>query len=437
MKTRVTIIGGGAAGLAAAFALSRDGYAVELFEASEELFGLAASFQLGDHWIDKFYHCIMPTDDSLLALVDAVGLREDLYWAKTRMGFAIDGVRYPFNTPMDLLSFTPLSLPNRIRLGAMSLLARSLGKGLDLDAIRVEDWFLKLYGRRIWERIFLPLFRAKFGDHAANTPALYIWQRMGREKNVATRGYLTVGFRGLANALEAAITRNGGVIHRSAPVVSIDSDEDGAVAVLASGEQVRSQWLIVTTPTPVLEEMMAGGSLGERLQQPPLLYQGVVNTLFFLKRPLDGYYWMPVVDSGTEFDGVVEMSQLVRPEQYGGLHLAYTMKYCQRSQPLFQEPEAHIAARWQAQLLALYQDIGLREEDIACVKVFKTPYVDPIYPLGFSKQQPPMHIPGSRVLLANSPQVYPDIFSCNSSVAMSNRAVAMLRDLDAHAAATQ
>lgn len=430
MSTRVTIIGGGSAGLAAAYALSRDGYTVELYEASGELFGLGASFQYGEHWVDKFYHCIVPTDTSLVGVINDLGLGDALYWKKTLMGFTVDGVRYPFNTPIDLLRFSPLSLPNRIRLGVMSLLVRFLGKGKDLDNIRVEDWFVQLYGQTIWDRIFLPLFRAKFGDHATNTPALYIWQRMGRDKNKATRGYLTGGLRALSNALVAGIQEHGGVIHRNAPVASIDSDARGAVAVLATGEQVRSDWLVVTTPAPVLENMLAGGSLSQRYQQPPLQYQGVVNALFFLKRPLDGYYWMPVVDSGTEFDGVVEMSQLVRTEQYGGRHLAYTMKYCSQAAPLFSEPDEQIAARWQAQLLALYQDIGLREDDIDCVRVFKTPYVDPIYPLGFTKHKPPMHIEGSRVLLANSPQVYPEIIACDASIAVANKAAALLRELD-------
>ena len=142
--------------------------------------------------------------------------------------------------------------------------------------------------------------------------------------------------------------------------------------------------------------------------------------MFFLKRPLDNFYWSPVMGSGTEFDGIVEMTELVRTEHYGGHHVAYVMKYCDRDCDLFKEPEEQIAARWKDQLLSLYPDF-LKDSDIADVRIFKAPFVEPAYPLNYNALKPSIMDGESRLFLATSSQVYPRITSWNSSVGLANR----------------
>ena len=87
MNRHVAIIGGGIAGLASAQKLARQGCRVTLLEASPDLGGLGTFFQWRGRFVDRFYHCIMPSDAHLLALIREVGLEDQLYWKPTRMGF--------------------------------------------------------------------------------------------------------------------------------------------------------------------------------------------------------------------------------------------------------------------------------------------------------------------------------------------------------------
>jgi protoporphyrinogen oxidase len=407
------VIGGGISGLAAAHRLARSGVAVTLLESSPRLGGLGTFAEVGGRTVERFYHCVMPTDEHLLPLMEELGLAGDIGWSPTTMGMITGGRRYAFNTARDLLAYRPLSLVQRVRFGVVSLLLRRLGAGRDLDNTRTEDWLRGLYGNAVWERMFKPLFGMKFGAAFGDVPARYLWERLGRDSNVATRGYPDGGYGTIIAALRAAIEAEGGVVRTDAPVVALSADTTGVRVELASGERLSASWGVATAPLPALRAV-ADPALAAALPVSNLDYQGVVNVLTVLRRPLDGHYWSPVIDSGTGFDGVVDMSQL------NGNPLVYTMKYCSRTSELFARPDDEIAQEWTAQLLALYPD-RLSAEDVAEVRVFRAPFVEPVYPLGYGTSKPGADVPGTRLVLATTAQVYPDVTSWNSSTGLAHR----------------
>ncbi|MBW0114582.1 FAD-dependent oxidoreductase [Pseudonocardia abyssalis] len=415
----VVVVGGGISGLAAAHRLTRAGVGVTLLEASDQLGGLGTFFEREGRTIERFYHCVMPSDEHLLPLLGELGLAESLTWAPTYMGMVVEGERHPFNTALDLLRFTPLTFLQRIRFGLVSVLLRFLGKGRDLDNLRIEDWLRRLYGEVIWERIFSPMMGSKFGAKFGDVPALYIWQRLGREKNVAVRGYPSGGYESIIDALRAAIEAGGGTVRTGAPVAALSAGADGVTVDLASGERIAADWAISTLPLPTLRAV-ADAALAPALPTVQLAYQGVVNVLFFLRRGLDGHYWAPVLHSGTDFDGVIEMSALTGT--LDGLHLVYAMHYCDRTSELYRTDPDEIARRWTAQLLATYPDL-LTADDVVDVRVFTAPFVEPVYPLGYGTAKPAVEVPGTRLLLATTAQIYPEVTSWNSSTGLSNRVV--------------
>jgi protoporphyrinogen oxidase len=433
MSSRVVVIGGGICGLATAHRLVRAGLPVTLLEASDQLGGLGTFFSSQDRWVERFYHCVMPSDDALLALLGELGLRESVGWRPTRMGMVVDGVHHSFNSALDLLRFTPLSLADRIRFGVVSVLLRRLGKGKDLDRMRTEDWLRGLYGDKVWSTLLAPMFGAKFGSAFGDVPALYLWQRLGRESNDSVRGYPAGGYKSVIDALRASIEAGGGEVRTSAPVGRLETAPDRVLVTLADGDTIEADHVVSTVPLPALRGI-ADEDLARRLPEVRLPYQGVVNTLFFLRKPLSGHYWAPVLRSGTDFDGVIEMTPLTGSERYGDRHLVYVMRYTDRESELYREDDARIAARWTEQLLSLHE--GLAAEDVDEVRVFKAPFVEPVYPLGYLSQRPAVEVPGTRLLLATTAHVYPDVTSWNSSVELANSVTDLLLR-DARRSSTQ
>ena len=429
MGSSIGIIGGGIAGLASAYRLAERGHRVTVLESSDSLGGLGTFFDLDGHKIDRFYHCIMPSDSYFLELIGDLGLSERLYWNNTLMGMIYQGRHYPFNTPLDLLKFTPLSLFERIRLGGMSKLLGRLGNDEKLDGTPIEDWLCRIFGKALWRKFWAPMFAAKFGIGAATLPALYLKKRLGRESNVAIRGYVDNGLFGLIQSLDSVIKQLDGTLHVNCGVTKLYQG-NGSVTVRTDQDQEMDFDYVLST-IPVSRLSRIASDLEGIHDLPDLTYQGVVNMLLLLDRPLDNYFWTPALLSESGFDGIVESTALIKTEHYGGHHAAYVMKYTGRDSSLFADSESDIADRWTADFLRIYASRGIGPENIKERFVFRAPFVEPIYPLGYTKLQPGNQIGRSNVFLATTAQVYPCITSWNSSIRVASSTVtAMLRQIE-------
>jgi len=431
MGAHIGILGAGISGLASAYWLAKRGHSVTVLESSNMLGGLGAFFDFNGRKIDRFYHCIMPSDDHFLQLIEDLGLSERLYWKKTLMGMIYNGNHYPFNTCVDLLRFTPFSILQRIRLGGMSLLLRHLGNDDRLDYTPIGTWLTRLFGKSLWERFWSPMFSAKVGDAAARLPSLYLKTRLGRESNVSERGYIDGGLFGLIEALEANIKSLHGFLYTECKVNDIAEKNRQLIVHTATRGTVTFDYIVSTIPLSILSQAASTIDGIDRL--PKLDYQGVVNMLLLLDRPLDSYYWTPCISSGTGFDGIVESSALIKPSHYGGYHAAYVMRYTSRDSELFKLSGDDIAKSWTDDFLKLYASRGISSVNVKATFVFKAPFVEPVYPLGYTAIRPGPRIGQSNLFLATTAQVYPYITSWNSSIRVASNTVAdVIADINTH-----
>lgn len=268
------------------------------------------------------------------------------------------------------------------------------------------------------------MFSAKVGDAAASLPSLYLKTRLGRESNVSERGYIDGGFFGLIEALEANIKSLRGIVYTECKVNNITEKNGQFVVHTDTRRTATFDYIVSTIPLSILSQTAPTIDGIDRL--PKLEYQGVVNMLLLLDRPLDGYYWTPCISSGTGFDGIVESSALIKPSHYGGYHAAYVMRYTSRDSELFKLSGDDIAKSWTGDFLKLYALRGISSVNVKATFVFKAPFVEPIYPLGYTDIRPRSRIGQSNLFLATTGQVYPDITSWNSSIRVASNTVADL-----------
>ncbi|OAI57332.1 hypothetical protein AYO49_00270 [Verrucomicrobiaceae bacterium SCGC AG-212-N21] len=426
--TTVAVIGGGISGLAAAFRLARGGASVTLYEASRELGGLGTFFDHEGRTFEKFYHCMLPSDGPLLALLNDLGLKDEVYWKPTSFGYWHDEEVLPLNTPKDLLKFKPLNFLSRLRVGFTGVYGSKISdKGL--DDVSAVDWLTKLSGRSAFRTFWKPMLLAKFGDRYQDVPALWFWSRFNREKGDTkkgeVKGYIKGGYKRIIDTLEKKLRAMGVDIRMGEPVVAVDLDARHRPVIVTEDGTRRFERLVVTSPWTVFAK-----SAGPRLRslmpkmETPIDYQGVINCLLFLRKPLTPHYWVATPQEQFPFDGVIETSTLTDESDRGERHVVYLTKYLHRTDERFGEDGDTIAARWWQSLKEVFPH--LRDEDREATHVFHAPFVEPLYTRGYLKKRPNEAIVPGRIYLSTTAQVYPVVTSWNGAVGQVNRTLGMM-----------
>lgn len=419
---RIAVLGAGISGLTSALRLAENGQAVTMIEGSAQLGGLGTFFEHEGRTLEKFYHCLLPSDGPLLALLDSLGLRDDVYWKPSSFAYA-DGNRiFPLNTPVDLLKFAPLSFLDRLRVGIMGAYGR-IASAKGLDDITTAQWLSRWSGSSAFAKFWQPMLEAKFGDRYEDVPALWFWTRFNREKGESkgeVKGYVRGGYKRITEAFATKLKELGVTLRLNTNIQSVDLDETGVPFIETEDGSESFDQIVVTLPWPVFTKT-AGARIKAASPETDwdIDFQGVINHLLFLKRPLTQHYWLATPGAEYPFDGIVETSTLTDETDRGDRHVVYLTKYLHREDPRFAQPEAEIQSSWFTALQQLFPD--LRTEDIETQFVFRAPFVEPVYTRGFMKRRPPEVMIAGRVFLATTTQVYPLVTSWNGSVIQAAR----------------
>lgn len=422
---RVAVIGGGIGGLASAHFLLQHGYVPVVLEASDRLGGLGTHFQHHGITLDRFYHVILDSDFELCSLISELGLADRLVWRNTGMGFHIGGTLYGFNSPLDVLRFRALPLSDRLRTGLGALYITQLKrKALDLDEVHARDWLQRIFGPRIFTRIWEPLLRAKFGERLDTVPAYWVWNTLTREKNgkQEVKGYLRGGYQLLAETLGQSIVSAGGEVRLHSPVNEIEA-QNGRVVVRTVEREERFDAVVSTLPLPLLAKI-ARGEVANAVPLPDLKYQGVVNALVISRQRLERFYWTIVVDPSFPFQGVVETTHVIPSEWIGDRHLIYVMNYCEVGSEPYNRSDELIKRQAIAGLSNLYP--GFSPSDVEDVYAFRAPRVEPVWSVGYLKKRPAPQIGRSRLFISTTAQAYPRVTAWNTSVGLARETVAAL-----------
>jgi len=145
---RVAVIGGGPAGLAAAARLADAGVAVELFEAGEELGGLARSISLWGCQLELSAHIFLSPDPFVNQLwQESAGELKEI---SLQRGI-FDGQRVTEYPITSLRVLRNLGILESIRGGLQLIAGRFFGFAKSVPK-NAEDWMVRTYGRTLHNR---------------------------------------------------------------------------------------------------------------------------------------------------------------------------------------------------------------------------------------------------------------------------------------------
>jgi protoporphyrinogen oxidase len=257
-KTRIGIIGGGYAGLTAAFELQKQGHAVTVLEKYGTWGGQAATLPLLGTRIEYFYHHLFGSDAHILGLMDELGIGDQLHWIESKVGVYSEGHIYNFVTPLDLISFKPLSLINRVKMGLMYLYLGRVNDWQSLEAITAREWILRYLGTEIYDKFWGALLRGKFGDRADQVSMTWLWGKIkvrGSSRQGATAkeklAYPVGSFEIITQALVDRLQAGGADLRLGQEVTGMTTDPDDPqriTGIVTKKETLPFDVVIATVP---------------------------------------------------------------------------------------------------------------------------------------------------------------------------------------------
>jgi len=421
------VIGGGLAGMAAAWRMARQGLHVTLVEKDDKLGGLASSFEQDGRIFPLGYHHILGTDDHLIAFLARLGLLDRVRWKEIQMEFSIDGALYRLGSLGDLARF-PLSARDKLRLAAVIASAWLPGDPDD-DA---GAWVRKVGGPHIADGFFDRLTHIKFGTPTQDLSAAWLRARM-RARESACRYGTMPDMDWVAVLVDAVTTRlvdSGVEIRRDVAVTSLNKNDRGdrlASVVLDTGEELRTRSVVSSIAPPIFMRLMPEYP-DTRIST--IRYTGVVSTVLATHQdvPIDGY-WTNFLQPYYSFGGIFRLDVLNDTLGHPGDRiLNFCTHVSDRGEGAFltKKPEA-IEARYIADFQTRF-GMTLKPEWSHTSRV---PYYSPVFLRGYTN--PPVQSPVlSNLYFAGNYRTFPVLATTGSAMGSGWEAgAAVCRALDA------
>jgi protoporphyrinogen oxidase len=446
----VAIIGAGMAGLAAAYDLNKAGHQVTIYEAAPAVGGLAAGFK-APHWdwtLEKFYHHWFASDEHMLGLIAELGWSDQVLFPRPYTVIYFQGKFYPFdsitgNMPQFLLRHYSLIDVARFGLAGVYLRFSSNWKALEKNT--AADWTRRYFGQRIYELFWRPMLVGKFGEEYANIVNMaWLWARL--HSRTTRLGTFAGGFQAFLDKLAELLRSRGVAIRLGTAVTGIRCADDlglksqsgtgsllkqagdGGQLVVETAAGSEAYDAVISTSSPALMAKLAPDlpdSYAASLKA--LKSMGAVVLVVALDRQLTQYYWHNLPkEAGFPFLALVEHTNYMDAQHYGGDHLIYCGDYLDPDHEYFKLSKEELLDRFLPAFKRFNPDF-----DRSWVKdawLWKTAYAQPVAPVNHSQNIPPLRTPLPGLYFASMSQVYPWDRGTNFAVEIGRRVAEMVME---------
>lgn len=432
-KTRkIAVVGAGFAGLSAAFDLKKLGHDVTLYEASDVPGGLASGFK-EPHWdwsVERFYHHWFQSDAHLLGLIDELGWSDQVIFPKPVSVMYHKGKFYPFDSIPAAIMYPGLGWGiNKIRFGLVGLYLRFTNNWQAFEKTTTDAWMRKYAGNKVFESMWKPMLDGKFGENWSDKVNMaWMWARL--HVRTTRLGTFEGGFQHFADKFAQRLATDGIEIHYNTPIQGIEKNPTGGLKVkLPDGKTEQYDQVLVTLSPGLMAKMapeLPENYLGELLK---LKHMGAVVMTISLSKPLspDGYYWYNIPKkAGYPFLSLVEHTNFLKPEYFGGDHIIYIGDYLEADHPNFSKSKEELLAEFLPHLKKI--NPGFDESWVKKSWLSKTGYAQPIPLLNHSKNIPALKTPVEGLWFASMSQVYPWDRGTNFAVEIGRRAAKLMHE---------
>lgn len=426
----IAIIGAGIGGMSAAYDLALAGKNVTIYEAANHVGGLAAGFK-EPHWdwsVERFYHHWFASDRYMLGLIEELGWSDKVIFPLPVTVMYHKGKFYPFDSIKSALLYPGLGWGiNKIRFGLVGLYLRLTKNWQALEKTTVDTWMRKWAGDKVYESMWEPMMIGKFGEEYARVVNMaWMWARL--HARTTRLGTFKGGFQSFSDQFANRLRQMGVQIQMGAHVKAIQPLVDQGLSIITDEgtQQTYHQVLSTTSPgllahlVPALPKTYLEGLLS-------LKSMGAVVMVLSLKHQLSeqGYYWYNIPKSaGFPFLSLVEHTNFLSPEYFGGDHLVYVGDYLPQDHAHFDLSQEELLVKFLPHFAKFNPKFS--PEWIQKTWLSRTKYAQPIPLVDHSRNIPAIQTPIPGLFFASMSQVYPWDRGTNFAVEIGRRAAKMM-----------
>jgi len=422
----IVVVGGGITGLVSAYFAAKAGKKVAVVESSRSFGGLLNTFEIGGARLEYFYHHFFTHDAELNWLIKDLGLQDKLVFRKTSMGVFRNKKIYDFNGAKDLLKFKPIRWVDKFKFGVSSLFLGKVAKWQDYEQVSAMDWLKKWAGRTTAESLWIPMLNIKFGPYAPVVPLAWmvgrLRQRLGSRKGGDERlGYLDGSLQILLDALLDKLRAHGADLFADTHLETIQfGDRKVQQLNFRGGKALTAEQYLFTLPSTVFARFLTKDFPEYAAEVDAIKYFGAVCVILEMKKPLSDVYWLNIADAGFPFGGVIEHTNFISPQEYGGSHIAYLSRYYAHEEDIATMTEDEIKTLMIDRLGDIYPDF--KKSDLIRSYVFRATTAAPVCDFNFSQKILDCQTPIPNLFMANMSHVYPDERGVNNSTRIAAEA---------------
>ena len=270
---KVAVIGAGPAGATAAYELTKRGVAVDLYEASPFVGGMARSIELWGQTVDIGPHRFFSSDPRVNTIwLEVIGKEYEMVDRMTRIFFRNKFYHYPikaFDALKNLGAWESALCMGSYGIGRLRSSSDDVGETF-------ETWVIARFGKRLYKHFFKTYSEKLWGIPTTELDADFAAQRIkklslyeaiksaifgnrgNKHKTLVDQfAYPKKGTGDVYNRMKAKIEQNGGKVYLNTPIKSIVLRGHTATGLeLESGKKVSYDQIISSMPLTLLVQRM-------------------------------------------------------------------------------------------------------------------------------------------------------------------------------------
>ncbi|MFG2581612.1 hypothetical protein [Streptomyces malaysiensis] len=290
----------------------------------------------------------------------------------------------------------------------------------------------------MYEVVWRPLLEGKFGKYADQVGATWMWTKLHLRGGSRTRSgketlyYIKGGSEALLGALQRRLESLGVEILTGVAADAVHTEGAGVSGVGAGGVfHPAGQVLVTVAPqlaVGLLDHDGADHPAVPELQRrwSAIDYLGNLCLVLENNRKLSDTYWLNVNDPDFPFVGVIEHTNLDRPERYDGKHVVYLSKYLPTDAELYRMSDEEVFAYSLPHIQRMFP--GFDRSWVERFHVWRAEHAQPVITPHYSRAMPAVESRVRGLYLSSMAQVFPEDRGTNYAVRAGRRAGRLIAD---------